>query len=186
MANHPTDSDKLWEFFSQWRTYHFDSIINAALLPWRFPAYIAQWQRKWGMPFCSLTNAKKVWLLVVSTNCCAETKNCSFPARRKFLKGIQFSKKHLQFSKIGFRAFLNCMSRPAVQLRNVQNIFKLHEWSQLQCVNMHHIGRLDNIDDNSVVHRLEKTQNSNTGWPDNWGVRRNSDKTSKIIQWKQK
>jgi hypothetical protein len=49
------------------------------------------------------------------------------------------------------------MSRPAVQLSNVQNIFKLHEWSHLQCVNMHLIGsRFDNIDDISVVHRLEK------------------------------
>jgi hypothetical protein len=95
-------------------------------------------------------------LLVVSTNCCAETKNCSFPARHKFLKGIQFSKKHLQFSKIGFRAFLNWMSRSAVQLRNVQNNFKLHEWSGLQCVKLHLIGRFDNIDNNSVVHRLEK------------------------------
>jgi hypothetical protein len=94
--------------------------------------------------------------------CCQHNlHNCSFPARHKFLKGIQFSKKQLQFSKIGFRAFLNCMSRPAVQLRNVQNNFKLHEWSDSQCVKVHLIGRFDNIDNNSVVHRLEK--NSNTG-----------------------
>ena len=84
--------------------------------------------------------------------CCQHKLLC----RNKFLKGIQFSKKHVQFSKIGFRAFLNCMSRPAVQLHNVQNNFELHEWSELQCVKLHLIGRFDNIDNNSVVHRLEK------------------------------